>query len=76
MVIEELLKELQTRGLNMGIIDDKHLPDKEWALEVLGTLNPDHEFFRRDYQPPPKPGRREKKLDAPVDNFDGLFDHA
>ena len=45
----------------------KKEPNKKWALEVLGTINPDHEFFTRDYKIQPK-------VDDLVDNWDGLYD--
>jgi hypothetical protein len=71
-IIRELRSALVQNGLNMGISDDKHLPDKTWALEVLGTIDPDHKFFRRDYEPP---SRKAIPAQGLVDNFDGLYDH-
>ena len=29
------------------------MPDKKWMIEVLGTLAPSDEIFRKDYMAPP-----------------------
>ena len=31
-----------------------YLPDKDYLLTVLSTINPGHEFFAKDYKPPPR----------------------
>lgn len=37
-ILEELRKEGAKKGLDFGI-DEKHTPEKAWALAVLSTLN-------------------------------------
>ena len=41
------------RGHNVEWMDKKHLPDKEWLVTVIATLNPQDEIFRKDYVAPP-----------------------
>ena len=31
----------------------KHQPQKSWLLTMLATFNEEHQFFRKDYRPPP-----------------------
>ena len=35
-------------------MDEDHLPNKDWLLDVLATLTPDDEIFRKNYLRPPK----------------------
>lgn len=35
-------------------VDSAHRPDTKWLLDVLSTLSPDDEIFRRDYVAPPR----------------------
>lgn len=48
--IEKIAK---ARDLNIAWIDDKHMPDKDWMVAVIATLDPDDEIFKKDYVPPP-----------------------
>jgi len=56
-VKETLVQKIQTlckkNNLNIAWIDDKHLPNKEWMVSVVSTLNPDDEIFKKDYVAPP-----------------------
>jgi hypothetical protein len=37
---------------NIAWIDDKHLPDKKWLLDVLANLSPTDPIFKNDYLAP------------------------
>ncbi|CAD8204156.1 unnamed protein product [Paramecium pentaurelia] len=45
-LIEELIK-IQMNGQKWGI-DVKHTPNKEWIVNVLKTLKPDHYIFKNE----------------------------
>ena len=53
MVREELNKPnvLYPNGRNLGITDPK-MVDRKWLLDVLATLNQNHEIFQPGYKPP------------------------
>jgi len=50
---EKLQKLCHNFNLNIGWIDEKTMPDKEWMVAVIATLNPQDEIFRKDYVAPP-----------------------
>jgi len=33
-------------------VDDVHISDKRWLVDVIGTFAPDDEIFKKDYMPP------------------------
>ena len=45
------LKIAREKGLQTGV-DDKHIPDKRWVIDIIGTLAPENEIFRKDYMLP------------------------
>ena len=45
-------------------------PDLKWMLQVMATLNPDHEIFNKDYCRP----RNEENVLNMVVNPNGYFD--
>ena len=61
-VLYEIFKEVvSSSGKNMGLDpDDKHVPDKNWMLVIIATLNPDHALFQKDYVPP----KTEQEMEA------------
>jgi hypothetical protein len=42
-----------SKQLNIAWMDPAHIPNKKWLLEVLATLKPEDEIFRKDYVAPP-----------------------
>ena len=49
-------------------ITEKRIPDKDWALQMLYALKPDHNFFKKSYVP-------KRAVDKILlDNRDGFFD--
>ena len=41
------------KDYNIAWIDSQHMPDKDWMVNVLATLDPDDEIFKKDYVAPP-----------------------
>lgn len=58
-IFQALKTEARLRGVNLGIkLGDANgkgskLPDRRWAINVLSTLAPGHDFFKKRYRPPP-----------------------
>ena len=42
-----------SKHLNLVWMDPAHIPNKKWLLEVLATLKPEDEIFRKYYVAPP-----------------------
>lgn len=57
-------------------IDENHLPNKQWLLNVLSTLSPEDEIFRKDYQPPVNRKLKEEQKSITISKafFQGLPD--
>ena len=64
LILEEIDKIFGTSGKTIGSTD-KALPETQFLLAVLSTLNASHRFFSRSYQPPP-PKRRKEKVIPPL----------
>ena len=66
-ILEHLLRFAEDFGKNLGI-SEKRQPDKQWALQILAVLKPDHKFFTKSYVP-------KKAIDLILlDNSDGFLD--
>ena len=39
--------------MKIGWIDDTHLPDKLWLVNVIATIDPNNEIFDKGYVAPP-----------------------
>ena len=50
---EKLQKLCKALDLKIGWIEEKTMPDKEWMVAVIATLNPQDEIFRKEYVAPP-----------------------
>ena len=54
---EALMGKIETlcfnKKLNIAWIDVQHMPDKDWMVAVISTLDPGDEIFRKDYVAPP-----------------------
>ena len=50
---------------------DNRLADRDWMLEVINHINPDHMYFGKGYRPPTIANQLR---DMPVANNDGFFD--
>ena len=67
-ILYHLLSFAKDQGKNLGITE-KRVPDKQWMLQVLNVLKPDHHYFRKDFVP-------KRAIDKLlIDNSDGFFDH-
>ena len=49
-------------------------PNVDWIINLIGFLDPEHELFRKDYQPPAKIIAQRASLEYKFDNSDGFFD--
>ena len=52
VILVKLMQVCTARKLNVAWIDDKHLPDKVWLVNVIATLDPGNEMFKKDYVAP------------------------
>jgi hypothetical protein len=69
--IEEICTK---KKLNIAWIDELHVPDKKWMVDVIATLDPENEIFNKDYVAPPI-RRRLKDIQTivlPTEIFEGL----
>ena len=48
-------------------------PNVDWIINMIGFLDPEHEIFRKDYQPPAKIIAQRASLEYKFDNSDGFF---
>ena len=69
-LMNEVVRLSTEKGLDIGATP-KNMPDRKWLLNVLSTMDPDHEVFKKSYMPPAPVPRRENKV---VDNSDSFFD--
>ena len=62
------------RRLNVAWMDETRLPDKKWMIDVLATLDPSDEIFRKDYVAPPNRKRLRdiETIVLPNELFEGL----
>lgn len=60
--VEDVLKEFlqvtsnikDTPHTDFGVRPPKYVPDRQWMLDVIGVLVPDHVYFTKTYRPPPR----------------------
>jgi hypothetical protein len=69
--VDAVKDELTKRGEILGSCS-KHLPDKEFLLTVLSSVNPDHKIFGKDFVAPPR-NSDPKKHNGSLKNFTSLF---
>lgn len=73
-ILREVLKASDLKKLDLGITNEGHIPNKEWLLVVLSTLEPDHLFFKKDYLPPAKNEALSRAKESKVvNNADSFF---
>jgi hypothetical protein len=74
-VLNDKLQALcQAKGFNIGWIEFKTMPDKDWYVAVIATLNPEDEIFKKDYLAPPIRKRLQdiETIVLPNEVFEGL----
>jgi hypothetical protein len=54
LLLKKFLKIALDSGWQSIGIDDKHIPDKRWLLDLVSTFTPDDEIFKKNYMPPAK----------------------
>ena len=70
----KLMEICDLESFKIAWIDDKHLPDKKWLLDVLATLSPTDPILKKDYVAPPIKKRLKdvETIMLPPDLFEGL----
>lgn len=68
-LLDELKLTVGDRWSSLGI-SAKKVPDKQWILAVLGSLNPNHQVFQKSYRPPVNLVKKEDKV---IDNSDDFY---
>jgi len=73
--MEKFLKLTKAKKYNPGTTEGR-LPDKKWLIDIISTLDPSDEIFKKDYIPPPKKSliEEQKTIIVPSGFFDGLPD--
>ena len=63
ILLQIIFEELQRKGDHRALsFDEKHLPDVDWCLSAVSTLDPLHPIFEPGYQPSNEQrGRRGRK---------------
>jgi len=74
VLVEKLKEQCLLENYNVAWIDETHLPDSKWLVDVLATLKPDDEIFRKNYVAPPvrKRLREVETITLPDELFEGL----
>lgn len=69
LLVKKFLELMKAQGIKSFGIDEGHTPDKKWLIEIIGTLRPDDEIFRKDYVPPPRKNtvEEQKTMHVPKD---------
>jgi len=60
--------------LDLGIRRDK-LPEKEWLLMTLSTLNPEHRLFAPSFQPESKKKSVNVVTQPLINNVNNMYDN-
>jgi hypothetical protein len=74
VLLVKLCQICYAHRLNVGWIDDTHVPDKLWLVNVLATIDPTNEIFDKDYVAPPIKMRLRdiETIVLPTELFEGL----
>ena len=74
VLLSKLMQVCNAWNLNIAWIDEKHSPNKEWLINVIATVDPNNEIFRKDYVPPPIRKRLQdiETIVLPNELFEGL----
>ena len=55
-VIDTLYNKIEKiwskKKLNIPWMEEFHVPDKKWMVDVIATLDPENEIFNKDYVAP------------------------
>ena len=53
VILSKLMQVCTARNFNISWIDETHSPKKDWLINLIATVDPHNEIFRKDYVPPP-----------------------
>jgi hypothetical protein len=73
-LIQALMLICEKNKHNIAWIDETHMPDKKWLVDVIATLDPENEIFKKDYVAPPirKRLRDIETITLPNELFEGM----
>jgi hypothetical protein len=73
-LVQQLRLNCDKKKYNVFWIDEMHLPDKKWLVDVIATLDPENAIFKKDYVAPPirKRLRDVETIVLPNELFEGL----
>ena len=73
LVLARMLQaEADAKNLLLGM-DEDHMPDAQWMMRALATLNPNHAIFAKSYRPVVERPRHAERLER-VNNEDCFYD--
>ncbi len=52
ILLEKVRKLAIEKGINVAWIDIAHVPDKDWFIAVISSMNTDDEIFKKNYEAP------------------------
>jgi len=67
-----LQSEASLQAISLGF-DKQHMPDKEWMLVALATINEHHLVFAKNYKPDPAPLKKAVMSQVMIPNTNGFF---
>ena len=65
-LLEYMQDECDKQKLKMPVQNPKILPDKDWIIVCLSSLNPDHLIFQKSYVPEPVVKRKKEEMENEV----------
>ena len=72
VIWQAICDETNKQKIDLGI-SVLRLPEKQWLLWTLSTLNPDHKMFARDYVPAVKMGNARIEVQPLIANPNNFF---
>ena len=52
ILLSKFMKIAEEQGWQSVGIDEKHIPDKRWLIDMISTYTPGDAIFKKDYMPP------------------------
>jgi hypothetical protein len=60
--------ELENKWKRLAKYMKKNIPELQWSLAMLSTVNPEHEIFKKNYQAPVKGMAPQQQFMIPINN--------
>ena len=74
VLLKKFMKIVADHSWQSVGIDEKHVPDKRWLLDMVSTFTPGDDIFKKDFMPPPKKNKLSeiKSIELPESFLKGL----